>query len=636
MWTSLALATAVLTGCSVNKIVPTTSSPGPAVAAQSLKGLLHGGQQALVGAQVYLYKMGTGGYQSASSSLLASPAITGSDGHFAIASGSFTCNAGDQLYLYSVGGSPGSSNSNNPYAGLLAVLGDCANLGNLPSTIQMNEETTVAAAWALAPFAGDATHISTGSSTQAKLGLDNAVATALNLVPLQSGQAPAKLPSNGNATLPQDEINTLADILAACVNVSDSTYGSPNHNSSACSTLASDATADGTPGGTQPSDTATAAINIAHNPTVHVADLLTLATPTSPFQNILSSANDWTIAINYSGGSLHGPLGLAIDSAGYIWVANSGAFCISQFQPNGAPGPEDGFTGNGVDPTNCGTGENGTFAQPYYIAFAPSGNIWLANYNSATELDFAPGLGFESTLSYTGNYTSGNVNSSTGIAFDASGHAWIPNGGYGANSVTEFVGSSGTSYGGGGLNGSSGIAIDASGHAWITNANANVLSEFNVSNGTPVSSTGYQFCGVQLGRAVAVAQNGIWVANGGGVNTLTECTSSGSSNASASGSGLSYPTDIAIDGLGNVWVANSYNSTVSEFNSGGGALSGSNGFKAGLNGPEQLAIDPSGNVWVTDYNNGAGNGLTEFVGAAAPVVTPVVQAVSNNQLGQRP
>jgi ligand-binding sensor domain-containing protein len=55
-----------------------------------------------------------------------------------------------------------------------------------------------------------------------------------------------------------------------------------------------------------------------------------------------------------------------------------------------------------------------------------------------------------------------------------------------------------------------------------------------------------------------------------------------------------------------------------------------------MSGPSQLAIDPSGNVWVTDYNNGSGNSLTEFIGAAAPVVTPVSVAVKNGQLGSRP
>jgi hypothetical protein len=641
LWTSFTCLTLFITGCSVSSIA--TKSPGssnPAAAASAVSGELHGGQQPLAGAHVYLYRIGTSGYQSASTSLIGDPGYvtTRSNGTFFIPATSFSCNTGDQLYLYSSGGSPGPTQPSNPNAGLLAVLGKCENLAGLPNPLQINEVTTVAAAWALAPGAKDDSDISTGSSALAKTGLDNAVASAAILTDLGTGLAHSTVPGNSKSSLPQAEINTLADILAACVNVTDASYGGPAHNNSACSTLLADATADGTPGGAQPADTATAAINIAHNPTVHVADLFDLATATAPFQATLGSApNDWTVAASYIGGSLHGPLGLAIDSAGYIWVANNGAFCISQFQPNGVPGPEDGFTGNGNDPTNCGTGENGTFNQPYYIAFALSGNIWLANYNSATELDFAPGLGYESYLSYTGNYTGGNVNFPAGIAFDASGHAWIANEGYGANSITEFNGSSGTSFGGGGLSGTSGIAIDSSGHAWMSNANANVLSEFNVSNGTPVTSTGDQYCGVSFGSAVAVAGNGIWVADGAGINSLIECDpSSGYSIASGSGSGLSYPTAIAIDGLGNVWTANSGNNTVSEFNSGGGALSGPNGFKAGLNGPHQLAIDPSGNVWVTDYNNGSGNSLTEFIGAAAPVVTPVVAAVSNHQLGSRP
>ena len=40
-----------------------------------------------------------------------------------------------------------------------------------------------------------------------------------------------------------------------------------------------------------------------------------------------------------------------------------------------------------------------------------------------------------------------------------------------------------------------------------------------------------------------------------------------------------------------------------------------------MSGPHGIAIDGSGNVWVSNLQ---GNSLTEIVGAATPVVTPIV------------
>jgi streptogramin lyase len=112
------------------------------------------------------------------------------------------------------------------------------------------------------------------------------------------------------------------------------------------------------------------------------------------------------------------------------------------------------------------------------------------------------------------------------------------------------------------------------------------------------------------------------VANGYG--DLSEFSSAGaamSGSGGFTGGGLNGPVGIGIDGAGNVWVANSIGA-LSEFNSSGTAISGSNGYEAAsLDSPVALAIDGSGNVWVTNFDASAG--VTEFVGAAAPVVTPM-------------
>jgi hypothetical protein len=50
-------------------------------------------------------------------------------------------------------------------------------------------------------------------------------------------------------------------------------------------------------------------------------------------------------------------------------------------------------------------------------------------------------------------------------------------------------------------------------------------------------------------------------------------------------------------------------------------------------GPYGVAIDQSGNVWPPRTGNPST--VYEIVGAAAPVVVPIVQAVKSNSLGTR-
>ena len=83
-------------------------------------------------------------------------------GSFSI-TGDYTCGAGQQVYLYALGGNPGAGI--NSAAGLMAALGTCPAAGNFLTTtpyVVVNEVSTVATAYAFAGFATDATHV--GSS----------------------------------------------------------------------------------------------------------------------------------------------------------------------------------------------------------------------------------------------------------------------------------------------------------------------------------------------------------------------------------------------------------------------------------------------------------------------------------------
>ncbi len=76
-----------------------------------------------------------------------------------------------------------------------------------------------------------------------------------------------------------------------------------------------------------------------------------------------------------------------------------------------------------------------------------------------------------------------------------------------------------------------------------------------------------------------------------------------------------YPTDVAVDGAGNVYVADQYNNRIRKINTGGTittvAGSGVQGFggdsglavKAKLNFPRTIALDAAGNMYIADYYN---------------------------------
>src|ERR1017187_6763745 len=85
------------------------------------------------------------------------------------------------------------------------------------------------------------------------------------------------------------------------------------------------------------------------------------------------------------------------------------------------------------------------------------------------------------------------------------------------------------------------------------------------------------------------------------------------------GSGLSLPTGVAVDGAGDVFIADSYNSRVVEVPAGGGVQTT---VGSGLHDPTAVAVDGAGSVVIADtYNNRvvkvpAGGGAQTTVGSA--------------------
>jgi hypothetical protein len=636
-----------LTGCAVSPTAAPTPEKG-----LSIRGNVHGGQQPIAGAHVYLFAANTSGYGMPSVSTL-SPTAAGAatdsigtyvtsdaNGAFTI-TGDYTCITGTQLYLYSLGGNPGAGN--NAAAGLLAILGQCPASGTFATTVpfvSINEVSTIAAAYAFAGFATDATHVSSSGTPLAQTGIANAFANASNLANISTGAALSTTPA-GNGAVPQAKINTLANILAACIN-------STGPSSIPCVTLLSTAQSGGSTGAT-PTDTATAAVNIAHNPASNIAALLALPTANPPFAPTLAlQPNDFSILLTFTGGGLRNPESVAIDQSGNVWLgsvdtgvvelSNSGAIL------SGANGYTDGNQNN-----NLG------------IAIDLSGNAWVANAyrNSVTKFSASGSI-----LSGVNGFTGGGIMTPSPIAIDALGDAWIGDSLLPSQATIVKLSSSGIALSGtygyyvGSLNYPKAIGIDGSGNAWIANYGGSSVTKLSNSGTLLSGPNGYTGGGLAKPRALAIDSAGnVWVAseygNVGQPGGVTKFSNSGSVLLTANGfdgaGGWTDPEGIAIDGAGNAWVTNQGNPDgIIELSSAGTLLSTPNGYQGistgnGYDGildfPVGIAVDGSGNVWVADQ---VGH-VAELIGAAAPVITPIVAGLPQtpttngmSNLGTRP
>jgi hypothetical protein len=605
----------ILTGCSTSSTTTPGSAPAPTTpVTAAVSGTVKDGQKPISGAHVYLFAANTTGYGQPSISLLNATSTGTSDalgayvlsdsaGSFSISA--FTCAANSQVYLYSVGGNAGAGT--NAAAGLMAVLGTCPSTGSflasLPS-VSVNEVTTIAAAFALAGFATDATHVSSSGTALAQTGVGNAFLNAANLASVGTGQAMSIIPS-GNARAPQTKVNTLANILATCV-------GSSGPSSANCTGLFADALSTGA----APGDTATAAINIAHNPGVNVSTLYSLVTTNGPFTpGLLSMPGDFALGLFFTG--INSPGRIAIDGAGAAWIVSQTG--VTKLSSSGAVlSGANGFTGGGVTSSSS-------------IALDDGGNAWVTSSSSGGSVVKFSNSG--AVLSGASGYTTGGL-STPQIAIDGDGSAWITSD---ANGVVKLSSSGAplsgsTGFTAAGLTRPDAIAIDASGNAWVsTLSGTETIFELSNSGSFLSGPDGYPVRSVEPIYSVAIDSLG---------NVWTACSSclaikianSGTTLLSVPGSGTE---GIAIDGADNVWVTDISGTVVRGLSNSGSPISGTFGYNGGvLTNPLFLALDGSGDIWVVSNNTGLG--LSELIGAAVPVVTPIATGVKNNTLGTRP
>jgi streptogramin lyase len=550
------------------------------------------------GASLELYAAGNSGNGSTPAALLATALTTAADGNFSVPSGYACPSALTPVYLLSKGGQPASAGSANSSLWLMTAVGPCGSIV-AGSSFVVNEVTTAASVWALASFMSSGGNV--GASCTNTTGLDNAFLTANNLANPATGASPGTgIPST--LAVPTSKLNTLANALASCTASAGGSACSPLFNAAAGKTI--------------PGNTLDAALDIARAPANNAAAIYTLAAGSAVFSPTLTAAPpDWMLHNTVSGGGIDTPASVGVAASGNVWVS-SYFNTVSEFSPAGAAVFPAGITGSGIN-------------ESYGMALDVQDNVWIANEQTTSN----SGNGDVTELNPSGQalatgITSGGIYFPLGVAADTNGNMWFAD--YGDSKVT-LLSSSGSAisssagWGGTSLAFPVAVAVDASHNAWVANQGGLLPITEISADGSKVTNFN---CDCNGASGVATDQSGnVWIANYYG-NSISEVNTCGTLELdAATGGGVLRPQGIAVDGAGTVWVANFQGNSLSELGGSSSAapgtfLSPTSGFgtDASLLDPYGLAIDASGNLWVS---NAGKNTLTQFIGVAAPVKTPL-------------
>ncbi len=609
---------------------------------------------------------------------------------------------GDFTNVAQTGASVTFSPTFNPSAVNIAVLGNCPSTGvaNFGSTstnpvkyVYMNEVSTTAAAYALAGFVDptktsqtglDEFHIGTSGSTQAVLGIQNATLTAANLYDITGSNITTSYAGEGHiartttvgsnattvATVPQALIDTIGNILAACVD-SNNTYVITSASgvspattsgvlSSQCQTLFQYATDNGVHDTTtfnatltatahQPYNIAQAAFSMARipqgagvgstnssgvqtissamsaaNATAYVAALYALPTGNPPFTpNLVSTSagapNSFAIPITYSNSTMLTPYRDAIDSTGNVWVIGNNQTYALKFNNLGV----QQYALTGVD--------GGTS-----VAIDQNDNAWVTSVTNSTVQEFSStGATLQAGLAPTG------INQPYAIAIDGSNNPWVGN-----ESGTSLIkltnaGATTASFSNASISTVEGMAFDTTGAVWLGQFTGTAVSKINATD-TALSFANPTGNGLNVtARVVVDSSNNAWFESSGNA-TIEELSStgaflSGTTGFSVPGGNGTNPEGLGIDGNDNIWACfagtSAATSGVAKFNHATGAYLMN--ITTNANGSRGCQIDPSGNLWVVE-NQASPALLVEFVGIATPVVTPTSTGVKNSKLGTKP
>jgi hypothetical protein len=628
------------------------------MASPAINGQSYGGQQPVVGATISVVQMGTSGYGS-TGTVLAST-ITDANGNFSFAQNAYTCPQSDTpVYLLGIGGNAGAGN--NGSAVEAAALGTCTNAKQ--SFIVMNEVTTAATAFVLSHFfsttlggvnaANDwfgGPSSASGGSTVYSQGL--VMGNNVTIPAIVNNQNGVVNPNRTGFTVEGPKINTIANILAECINSAGST--SSTETRTPCGKLFN-LTQNG--GATRPSDTLQAAVQMALFPTSMVQQLFNTITAQAPFvPSLMIAPNDWSIGVSYTSSAVAlavdtGTVStLDIDGSGRIWF------------PSASPGGAGAAYFDPASQTFNGPFNSTGLVHPQQIAIDASGVAWLndsSNSDLSGYMTSSPmsAVSFSLPNTTTNSVTIGgdnrvNVGLTAGSVFtaavlspDRSSYSQQTSVSF-PFQVASFAGDT-----------SNGVA------ATITNPTTTQMRSYYVTAAGAINQIVNS--NDTAGQVIFTGNDYISVRSfsGAGNNNDGLCIYSRARCSNIKGGNQNAIKGIAIDGGQNLWIAESGNSGILQvpinspgasggavyLNSSGGNNVPANELLHGTNdgatatSPYGIGVDATGNVWVTNAGCAVNDcvpgtfTLTEIVGGGFPTITPVsAQITSGNLVGTKP
>jgi hypothetical protein len=312
----------------------------------------------------------------------------------------------------------------------------------------------------------------------------------------------------------------------------------------------------------------------------------------------------------------HNPSGVAVDSAGTLYVADTDNHIIRKVTAAGVVTTLAGFAG--FPGSADGTGTTASFFVPSGVAVDSVGNVYVADTGNST-IRKITAAGIVTTLAGTapifgsadGTGAAARFSNPSSVAVDSAGNIYVADQ---FNDTIRKVTPGGVVTT---LAGTAGMAGSADG--------TGAASRFSLPAGVAVDDAGNIYVADSSNATIRK------VTPGGVVTTLVGTAGmAGSTDGTGAVVRLNVPSGVALDNAGNVYVADSSNATIRKVTAGGvvttlaGAtgMSGSTdsiGAAARFNNPFGVAVDSAGNVYVADTLNNVIRKVT-----AAGVVTALV------------
>jgi len=363
--------------------------------------------------------------------------------------------------------------------------------------------------------------------------------------------------------------------------------------------------------------------------------------------------------------ALNTPMGLAVDGAGHLYIADSqnnrirkvdaGTQMISTVAGTGG----SGFSGDG------GTATAAELKSPRGVAVSGAGDLYIADTNNYRVRRVAAGTQVISTVAGTGVAgfsgdgglaTAAQLVNPHGVAVDGAGHIYIADElsshirriDAATQVIDSVAGTGAQGFGGDGgaamsasLHHPLGIAVDGTGHVYVADSgNGRIRRIDAAATITTVAGSGVRngdgaaAVAAQLSSPWDVATDGannIYIADTsnhrirkvdaatGQISTVAGSGTTGFSGdaGAATAAQLNQPRGVAVDGAGNIYIADTFNHRIRKVDSSTGFIhtvagTGAQGFggdsgaaaAAQLNNPNGVALDGAGNIYIADSSNG--------------------------------